>query len=371
MLGTVKTNPDPYNGKRIVSIELLRIIATVMIIAHHFSVHGGIEFESSIITVNRLWVQFIELGGKTGVNLFVMITGYFGITAKRRNNLRLVKLWLTVLFYSVTLYLAFVIAGEETFSVSRFIRSVFPVTFAGWWFASAYIALCLFAPFMNTLLKTLSKRDYRILLLIIAFCWCLPSTFLNAEIEGNDLLWFVFIYSLAGYIRLYGAEKTNTAAGYFSLAAITLTLTLSSVVFIDVLGARHALFANCATYFLGMKKLPVLLISVFVFLGFLKLRVKSGALITLLSPAMFGVYLIHDSDLVRGLIWDKAFCVKALGDFALLIPYTIAAVALVFSVCSLIELARIRFLENIYSKALWRLLVFFAEKANKLADRMA
>lgn len=59
------------NSVRQSNIELLRIIAMVMIVGHHFAVHGwegGFPYPS--ISVNRLWIQFIQMGGKIGVNVF-------------------------------------------------------------------------------------------------------------------------------------------------------------------------------------------------------------------------------------------------------------------------------------------------------------
>ena len=41
------------------NIELLRIFAMIIIIGHHFSVHGGFNFSTDVINLNRLWTQFI------------------------------------------------------------------------------------------------------------------------------------------------------------------------------------------------------------------------------------------------------------------------------------------------------------------------
>lgn len=43
------------------------------IVAHHFAIHGGFEFANSAITINRLWIQFIEIGGRMGIDIFVLI----------------------------------------------------------------------------------------------------------------------------------------------------------------------------------------------------------------------------------------------------------------------------------------------------------
>lgn len=58
------------------NIELLRIISMILIVAHHFSVHGGFDFSSTSFSVNRLYIQFLAMGGKIGVDIFCY---YFGI----------------------------------------------------------------------------------------------------------------------------------------------------------------------------------------------------------------------------------------------------------------------------------------------------
>ena len=61
------------------AFELLRIIAMLFIIAHHFYVHGGF---SSISPTNKALMTFFEFGGKFGVAIFVMISGYFLVNSK-------------------------------------------------------------------------------------------------------------------------------------------------------------------------------------------------------------------------------------------------------------------------------------------------
>ena len=58
------------------NIELLRILAMVMIVAHHFAVHSGLPIWSGH-GANVFWAQFLCMQGKVGVDLFVLITGCF------------------------------------------------------------------------------------------------------------------------------------------------------------------------------------------------------------------------------------------------------------------------------------------------------
>ena len=46
------------------NFELLRIVAMLMIIAHHVSFHGGFIFNSSVFSVNHLWIDIFYIGGK-------------------------------------------------------------------------------------------------------------------------------------------------------------------------------------------------------------------------------------------------------------------------------------------------------------------
>ena len=93
------------------SFELLRIIAMIFIIFHHFSVHGGFAFLPNDLSLNRVWIDFISMFGKVGVNLFVLISGYFLITKDGPlfDIKRLLKLWLPMILYSLIIYFLFVI----------------------------------------------------------------------------------------------------------------------------------------------------------------------------------------------------------------------------------------------------------------------
>ncbi|MBR0167277.1 MAG: hypothetical protein IJQ08_01255, partial [Synergistaceae bacterium] len=58
------------------SLELLRITGMFMIIIFHSILHGVSRFPSGIITVNKLWYQFLLMQGAMTVN----ITEQSGVT---------------------------------------------------------------------------------------------------------------------------------------------------------------------------------------------------------------------------------------------------------------------------------------------------
>ncbi len=339
------------------NMELLRIIAMLFIVAHHFSVHSGFDFPTDMITVNRLWVQFIEIGGKIGVNIFVLISGYFLISCQSIKTNKVIKLWLQLITYSILIFVLFTALGANPFSIKQLIKRCLPVTYSQWWFASTYFMLYLISPYISKLLNTLSRKEYQYLLILLTICWCIIPTFTLQVLESNSLLWFIYLYSLAGYIRLH-ASKMNIKqlpVICFSLSALLIILTFLSAVVFDVLGTKASIFAEYANYFFGMQTLPILAISVLIFVGFLKINIGHKRMINIVASATFGVYLIHDHNSTRYFLWKNVFVGASYSESKILIPYSVLAIAIVFIACTIIELLRIYILEKNYMKLVNRL----------------
>ena len=151
------------------SIELLRIAAMFCIVICHFATHGKFEFDTNTVTVPRLWWYFIEMGGNFGVNVFVLVSGYFLINARGElfNLRRILKFWGQVFFYSVSIYFAFRLFGIGELTSKPVTDILFPITFRQWWFASTYFVLYLLHPFINRLLRNLSKEEFQRFLILL------------------------------------------------------------------------------------------------------------------------------------------------------------------------------------------------------------
>ena len=55
---------EKETGKRQSNLELLRIVSMILIVAHHYSVHGG--FILPEMNFNKAFIQVLSLGGKLG-----------------------------------------------------------------------------------------------------------------------------------------------------------------------------------------------------------------------------------------------------------------------------------------------------------------
>lgn len=316
------------------SLELLRIICMIFIVAHHFGVHGGYgNMEMSFF--NQFVICLLSAGGKLGVNIYVLISGYFLINSKF-NIMRIVKTVGLTAFYSATIYLIFSLAtpGFE-FSFDELLDNVFVVRNSAYWFVTCYVAMVILSPFINKLIYALSEKEHISLILVLLFMQvAFPHS--RAYISLSQTAWFVTLYIIASYIRLYPKKQFNDRR-------IT---GIASLVLCIVIGAWSATT--------GLTNIVCLLGAISLFMFFNSLNIKTNRFINLISKTTFGIYLIHDNDFVRVFIWQKLFnCPFHAGQKTFWL-FSAVAVIVVFVACSLIELIRMlitKLIIKLYNKS--------------------
>ncbi len=150
-------------------IELLRILAMLGIILFHFSDHGMVKFHElagAPLTANWLFLGlFAQLGG-IGNCVFVLITGSL-LWNRPFNVARLLRLWWQVFFFtalSAALYHG--ISGTPV-SVGVLLTVLFPISNNAYWFISTYTMLMLVVPFINALLRILSRAEHLFLVSVM------------------------------------------------------------------------------------------------------------------------------------------------------------------------------------------------------------
>ena len=183
---------------RNLGIELFRIVCMLLIIAFHMSDHGVISINSSMpITGNWLTLALARLGGAIGNCAFVIIGGYL-LCMKEFDSRRVIKLWLQTLFYSIICGLIAFKIGVIDVSVKSIIMMLLPITYNEYWFISSYLILMLLVPFLNPLLKGMSRNKHRAFIGLGLLVFSIIPTI--HEIPGWILI-IIYCY-LYSYIRL-------------------------------------------------------------------------------------------------------------------------------------------------------------------------
>ncbi len=341
------------------NFELLRILSMIFIIAHHYTVHAGFYFERTL-SFNRLLVQFLSLGGKIGVNCFVLITGWFMSTQKFKPKSILLFV-VQVTFFSIVINGLSFLFGYSEFSFRALWQSVFPLFYGEWWFASVYFVLILLAPFLNILLQHLDKMQHYLLVGLLFVLWCVIPTFLKVYMESNSLLWFVFLYVFASVARKWQDKWFSNLKLAIIVFVIAIACLILSVIASDILGKTIDKYYNQATAYAEMQMLPCVISSIALFFIFKNIKIKSSKAINTLSGSMFGVYLLHDSRVLRKYLWVDFLKNTAYANSRFLIVHALLSITIVFIACTIISI--------IYNLTIKKLALFVYDKSEKAIKR--
>lgn len=333
------------------NIELLRVLAMLMIITLHYMDKGdvlAVFAESHGLNQRLAWG--IEILSLVSVNIYVLISGYFLVESKFRFK-KVILIWAQVLFYSyiiggIFFALNLVPADQKGFYDLIFIAA--PISASHYWFATVYLLLFLVFPFLNAGIAHMNRKQHKaalIVLLVVLSLWksFLPFTVPRTDNAGMDLLWFVFLYLIAAYIRKYPecikAKGYVYLLGYIGSTAVTYLAGIALL----FIGEKVGKLGGFATNLFSYNSVTMLIGAVCLFVFFLKWDMKlpkwMAKFIVLLGSCTFGVFLIHEHYYMR-YYWPKLFKVAEHADKPYMVLHWIGTVAAVFAICSVIELVR-------------------------------
>lgn len=355
------------------NLELYRIVCMLMIVAHHYVVNSGLTSQGGLLredftSGNSFFLSLFGAWGKTGINCFLMITGYFMCTSKITLR-KYLKLLAQVYFYKLLLFPIFLAFGYESLSPFRITKLVMPFWGLTDRFISCFIAFYLTIPFLNILVQNLNKRQHEMLLLLALCFYTILGSIPSFEVRFNYITWFGIIYFIASYIRMYPyyIYEKRSLWGWISLVSVVLaiiSILCLRIFFREKAGMGYQFVSDS-------NKIFAVTIAVSSFLWFKNLNIKYSKIINSAGAATFGVLLIHaNSGAMRTWLWkDTVDCVghyisMETGE---LVIYSIAVVLFIFIVCNLIDQLRIATLEK------WFLNWYdtkFSAKANDFVKRI-
>lgn len=336
-------------AKRQANFELLRIVAMLMIIVLHYLNKGGLiePYTQDNSAVNYA-AHLIEAFCIVAVNCYVLLSGYFLVESAWKPE-HVVSLAAQVLFYSLlipgVLICAGVVAAGEL-SIYDWLNYVLPIETEHYWFATAYLIMYLFAPLLAAGVKAVERRTLQIVIGVMALFFCVwksvvPAT-LATDRYGYDYGWFLFLFLIAAYIRLYGVpkleKKRNAAILYVGMSLGIFALTVVSGILAEVLPAFAYYMDMPDTY----NHILCLLSSIGLFMLFKNMKPWEGRtaeVIRRLAPYTFGVYLLHEHILVR-YRWMQWFHIDAVRGSWAFIPHMIGCAAAVYAAGTAVDWVR-------------------------------
>ncbi len=290
--------------KRDANFELLRIVAMLMILVLHYNTHTDSLLElGTPATKVQIFATLLESFAITGVNTYVLLSGYFLSQSKTKVS-RLLSLIGQVYFYTIIISLAMILVGSYGIhpgnSVFKTVQYLFPISSEHYWFVTAYVIMYVFSPIMNAAVNTLSRKQlkYSILGLLMWFCFIksiVPVMF-STDHYGYDFGWFICLYLIAAYVRKYDVVlfyNAKRSALVFVCSSLMIFVISVAAHYFNMQTGRLNYFAGVPTDYNFIFTLTGAL-GLFSCFRFLKMKESRGTdVIRFVAPLTFGVYLVH------------------------------------------------------------------------------
>lgn len=344
----------PHNPakERMANLELLRIVAMLLIVVLHFLGKGGWLTPLSEASIPHMgyvaWgLEALAIGS---LNVYMLLSGYFLIESSFKVK-RLLQLLLQVLFYGIgtgLLAAAFGCLPEEGFSVYYLASLFLPLSTEHYWFMTAYFMMYLFVPFLSQGVKRLTKKQFQTVLVLLLTLVCIIKSVVPVKLptdrQGYDCIWYMCVFLVAAYIRLYGIPffksiwrsllvYLGAGAGIFALAFVLRFLYLRTGRLRDMLSVSY-----------NYNHVLTLLAAVALFYVFYHMRIKQGVfsrLVCRIAPYTLGVYLWHEHEAIRYEWQNWFYFVAAKPDNGVMLAlHTLLAALLVFAVGIVVDVLR-------------------------------
>lgn len=361
-------------NKRMANMELLRIIAMLMVITLHY-LDKGLLLPNRLdgFTVDGGFAWILQSLSIVAVNVYVLITGYFLVESKFYCK-KLIKIILQVLFYSFLIPLCMIGVGLlqiEDITINQWIQYSLPLLSKHYWFATAYVILYIFSPILNRAIKSMNEKQHKITIVILTLVFVIPKSIIPIELamdeKGHDVLWFICLYFIAAYIRLYGLSyfknfKKSFITYIFLISAIFILSLLTSI-FVEMTGLFGGFIERPYDY----NHLFGLLGGISLFYSFLSIDIKKEKITSVIckvAPYTFGVYLLHEHIEIRFLWTSWVDLGLGTSGLAFLIEYLVAVIV-VFGLGVSVDFIRSLLFKLIGSKLETTKIAVWLEKIDK------
>ena len=279
------------------NMELLRIVAMFLILGIHALglAHGGLPSVkyTQDTPLGTLFFFFSYGACCVGVNVFVLISGWFGIRFKWQS---LCKLIFQVLFFTVIIFVILALVDSQRYLTLDAFSYVFLIPSSQLWFVKAYVLLMLFSPVLNSFVEHASQRQ---ILFVLAGFYLFQSIygwlFMNSTPwigGGYSPVSFMGLYLLARYLRIYPQRwcswPFSRLMGFFVILMLALAFVSTAITYLN-----HPIAGRLYAYSSPFAILGAVLLLV----AFSRIQLQYHW-INWVAASAFAVYLTHGHEIV-------------------------------------------------------------------------
>ena len=353
MTSTTSTNKITKT-KRQSNIELLRMLAMFLVLlvhADYFSLGAPSIQEIHNNSLDSFLRIFFEAISIVCVNVFVLISGWFGIKPSFKGLCNFIY---QCLFFLTGLYIITLLIGVNELSLKGFAGCIFATKLN--WFIKAYLLLYFLSPVLNAFIRTTTQRTFKLVLIAFfsftcTYGWCGAASFMN---QGYSTLFFIGLYLLARYMRIYSPKwSLHSAKMYLALYFLCVILVTSVSFLIPFLLNRRIpldLFSYiCPTTIIG---------AISLLLFFTKIKLQNN-FVNWCGISCFAVFLMHVSPSTLYHFRDLFIYLHTNYQVTTFWLITFIALSIIFIISILVDKIRIKTYDYIYIYILSKIEILF------------
>lgn len=315
------------------NFELLRIIAMLMVVTVHYVGHGGALKQTEVFSNNFYVANALQSLAAFSVPLFTCIGSYF-MCERNFNIKKILLLWIQVLFYSVGIYLLLSAVGIIDFSLFYFIKSIFPIIMNQYGFVTAYMIMIILSPFLNKAILALNQNEHKKLVIILFIIFVFfGAGFPMGVVTDSYVSLLLVIYLSIAYIKKYVPIDTSHKKYLWGYLLSAIGIFTFRMIFYKIgLGFPAGIF-------FAYNSTLVIIGTFALFIYFRTINIQSK-LINKIATLTFGVYLIHDNNYIRELLYSDVLNTESFFNSDNFLVIALFSILSIFIVCALIEFCR-------------------------------
>ena len=266
------------------NIEALRLLSMLMVLNLHS--FWGYDYGTGI---GKVLDFFRESSSICAVNVFLLISGYFGVRWKWKSFYNLV---FQLFFYSFGVYVVACAIGVIDFSIKGFLSNGACI-YSHWTFIKHYVLLYFFSPLLNAFVEKVSNKQLLLFITIMMICE-------NFICRDNKFTNYCLMYLIGRWLyRTDSVAKMciNPAKLYW---LVTFAITCFAYLFYAYTPINTA--ERMCNFVLGYDYAAPLVIiqAICVFLVFSRLQFRSK-IINWCASSSLAIFLIHMHPSIGGI----------------------------------------------------------------------
>ena len=279
------------------NIEFLRIISMIMILSlHSFTWNRATGNDGHIhnLSIGVLFDYYRESLCICAVNIFILISGYFGIRWKLKSILNFI---FQVYFWALGIYVLLVVLGKTNYSNNVFFQRL-NCLIGDWWFVEAYLGLYLLAPLLNAFVDKVKKKKL-LIWVIIFIIFEIYSELMGSKRNfdrGYNTLAFCGIYMTGRLLFLYQDKlqefKHRTFSYIFFLLYLLTAMIIYYLALYQLIGKGHDFMSVQKSFAFSYSNPLIIIEAICLFLVFHSMKF-SNKLVNYIASSIFAVYLLH------------------------------------------------------------------------------